>query len=217
MSPRETNLIHMEEAFALYASPTVTPGLIEVSYRGRISAPRTVTQALITSIDDPETTDIVFEVEGRRIALHKAILKIRCQYFRSMFSEHWKESAQKVIQLKQMSYPVFRGLVNYIYSGEPNVNATDAIALLDVANSYCEDGLKKECTRIIRSGVNVQNVMFLYGEAIKYEASDLEEFCFRFISKNIPQVLLTDGYENLDGNVSKRIFKRLAGEGFLKG
>lgn len=39
-----------------------------------------------------ETADVVFVVDDRRIRAHRAVLKIRCQYFRNMFQEHWKEN-----------------------------------------------------------------------------------------------------------------------------
>ena len=37
------------------------------------------------AFDDSETADVKFMVEGREINAHRALLKIRCQHFRSMF------------------------------------------------------------------------------------------------------------------------------------
>ena len=48
----------------------------------------------------------------------------------------------------------------------------DAIGLLDLANSYCEQQLKRRCERIIRQGITVHNVAMLYATAIKYQVSD---------------------------------------------
>ena len=45
----------------------------------------------------------------------------------------------------------------------------DAIGLLDLANSYCELGLKKECEQIIKQGIGIDNAAMLYAAAIKYE------------------------------------------------
>ena len=42
--------------------------------------------------------------------------------------------------------------------------------LLDLANSYCEPILKRQCEQIIRHGISVHNVAMLYAAAIKYEA-----------------------------------------------
>ena len=48
----------------------------------------------------------------------------------------------------------------------------DAIGLLDLANSYCELGLKKECEQIIKQGIGIENAAMLYAAAIKYEVSN---------------------------------------------
>ena len=42
--------------------------------------------------------------------------------------------------------------------------------LLDLANSYCEQHLKKLCELIIKQGINVENTATLLAAAIKYEA-----------------------------------------------
>ena len=43
--------------------------------------------SLKDAFDDPSTSDITFLIgdEAKEIHVHKAVLKIRCQHFRSMF------------------------------------------------------------------------------------------------------------------------------------
>lgn len=43
--------------------------------------------------------------------------------------------------------------------------------LLDLANAYCEEALKRDCERIIRHGITTENAAMLYAVAIKYEAT----------------------------------------------
>ena len=51
--------------------------------------------------------------------------------------------------------------------------------LLDLANAYCEEALKRHCERIIRHGITTENAAMLYAVAIKYEAtvSTIMNFC----------------------------------------
>ena len=49
----------------------------------------------------------------------------------------------------------------------------DAIGLLDLANSYCEQQLKRGGERIIRQGITVDNVAMLYATAIKYQVTKI--------------------------------------------
>ena len=59
----------------------------------------------------------------------------------------------------------------YLYTDVLELPPEDAIGLLDLANSYCELGLKKECEQIIKQGIGIDNAAMLYAAAIKYEVS----------------------------------------------
>ena len=59
----------------------------------------------------------------------------------------------------------------YLYTDCVELAPEDAIGLLDLANSYCELGLKKECEQIIKQGIGIDNAAMLYAAAIKYEVS----------------------------------------------
>ena len=66
-----------------------------------------------------------------------------------------------------------------MYTDQVDLTAEDAIGLLDLANSYCEQTLKQKCTEIIKRGITVENAMMLYAAAMRFEAKDLEEYCFQ--------------------------------------
>lgn len=51
-------------------------------------------------------------------------------------------------------------MIRFLFSG-----------LLDLANAYCEEALKRHCERIIRHGITTENAAMLYAVAIKYEAT----------------------------------------------
>ncbi|WAR10568.1 RCBT1-like protein [Mya arenaria] len=87
----------------------------------------------------------------------------------------------------------------------------EAIGLLDLANSYCEPILKRKCEQIIRHGISVHNVAMLYAAAIKYEAKELEDFCFRFALNHMTAVTQTRAFEELDETTLKE-FIRKAGQ-----
>nr|CAD7577020.1 unnamed protein product [Timema californicum] len=41
--------------------------------------------------DSDSSSDLTVTVQGKPIHVHKSLLKIRCQHFRSMFQDHWQE------------------------------------------------------------------------------------------------------------------------------
>ncbi len=83
------------------------------------------------------------------------------------------------MEIAQYSYPVYRAFLAYLYTDEVELLPEDAIGLLDLANSYCEDLLKEKCADIIRNGITVENAVMLYAAALRFDAADLEEFCFQ--------------------------------------
>ncbi|KAL7641414.1 UNVERIFIED_CONTAM: hypothetical protein RMT77_008554 [Armadillidium vulgare] len=212
VSPMETALESLHEVFALWANPSVTFEPIIIT----TSTPTSLTQSMMTALDDPETSDIVFLVDGRKIHAHRAVLKIRCQYFRKMLQEHWKESQMEEVQIKDYSYVVFRAFLQHLYTDTVSVSPEDAIGLLDLANAYCEESVKHHCERIIRHGITIENVAMLYAVAIKYEAQELEEFCFRFALNHMTEVAQTEAFMALDELTVKNFIQRAAQHGAFK-
>ena len=56
-------------------------------------------KSIEAAFDDKSTADITFNVNGVQIYAHKAILKIRSQYFQGMFRSPWTESSQDIIEV----------------------------------------------------------------------------------------------------------------------
>ncbi|ROT69383.1 RCC1 and BTB domain-containing protein 1 [Penaeus vannamei] len=212
VGPLETGFSSLHEVFALWASPSVTYEPLNVTSFTRSS----LAQAMALALDDEETADVVFVVDDRRIRAHRAVLKIRCQYFRNMFQEHWKENSLEEVEVKDYSFVVFRAFLQYIYTDTVNVSPEDAIGLLDLANAYCEEALKRHCERIIRHGITTENAAMLYAVAIKYEATELEEFCFRFALNHMTEVAQTEAFMALDELTVKNFIQRAAQHGAFK-
>lgn len=47
------------------------------------------------AFDDPSTSDLQISIDGHIIHAHKALLRMRCDYFRSRFQEHWKDESDR--------------------------------------------------------------------------------------------------------------------------
>lgn len=62
-------------------------------------------------------SDVVFEVEGKPIFAHKAILVAQCEHFKAMFTSGMKESVQTKIEIKDWSYSSYLHMIEYLYTG----------------------------------------------------------------------------------------------------
>jgi RCC1 and BTB domain-containing protein len=79
--PTPTSFHRLHEVFACFATPAVTP----VPMITEISSVPNILDSLKLAFDDTSTADVKFVVDGKDINVHKSILKIRCEHFRSMF------------------------------------------------------------------------------------------------------------------------------------
>jgi len=121
-----------------------------------------------------------------------------------------------VIKNEQFSYPVYRAFIEYLYTDELSLSTEDCIGLLDLANAYCESELKRRCEELIREGITVENAAVLYNTALKFEAKELEEFCFRFALNHMTDIVCTENFRKLEGDVIVDFLARVAEAGGFK-
>ncbi|XP_061649320.1 RCC1 and BTB domain-containing protein 1 isoform X4 [Phyllopteryx taeniolatus] len=210
--PHLTHFACTDDVFACFATPSVMWRLLSAEFDDFL----TVAQSLKKEFDNPETADLKFCVEGKYIYVHKAVLKIRCEHFRSMFQSHWNEDMKEVIEIDQFSFPVYRSFLEFLYTDNVELPPEDAIGLLDLATSYCEIRLKRLCQRIIKSGITVENAFTLLSAAVRYDAEDLEEFCFKFCINHLTRVTQTDAFCQIDGDLLKDFIYRASRCGAFK-
>lgn len=165
-SPMMTRFICTDDVFATFSTPPVTWRIYCID---QLKGMR-VAESIAQYFNDQETSDLKFIVENQEIFVHKAILKIRCEHFRSMFQSYWNEDEKDSIEISQYPYTVYRAFLQYLYTDTVDLKPEEAIGLLDLANSYCETQLKHKCEQIICQGISVDNVAMLYAAAIKFEA-----------------------------------------------
>ncbi|NXM96197.1 RCBT2 protein, partial [Sylvia borin] len=125
----------------------------------------TVAQSLKKEFDNPDTADLKFLVDGKYIHVHKVLLKIRCEHFRSILNND-----DEIIEMSEFSYPVYRAFLEYLYTDNIRLPPEDAIGLLDLATLYRENRLKKLCQQTIKQGICEENAIALLSAAVKYEA-----------------------------------------------
>ncbi|XP_013130754.1 RCC1 and BTB domain-containing protein 1 isoform X1 [Oreochromis niloticus] len=227
--PHLTHFACTDDVFACFATPSVMWRLLSVELECcgicmcAVFFPPpehddflTVAQSLKKEFDNPETADLKFCVDGKYIYVHKAVLKIRCEHFRSMFQSHWNEDIKEVIEIDQFSYPVYRSFLEFLYTDNVELPPEDAIGLLDLATSYCENRLKRLCQHIIKRGITVENAFSLLSAAVRYDAEDLEEFCFKFCVNHLTEVTQTAAFWQIDGNLLKDFICRASRCGAFK-
>uniref|UniRef100_A0AAY4CW17 BTB domain-containing protein n=2 Tax=Denticeps clupeoides TaxID=299321 RepID=A0AAY4CW17_9TELE len=205
--PHLTHFTCTDDVFACFATPSVMWRLLSMEHDDFL----TVAESLKKEFDSPETSDLKFRVDGKCIYVHKAVLKIRCEHFRSMFQSHWNEDMKDVIEIDQFSYPVYRSFLEYLYTDNVDLACTSSPTLINAPNR-----LKRLCQHIIKRGITVENAFFLLAAAVRYDAEDLEEFCFKFCVNHLTEVTKTAAFWQIDGNMLKEFICRAGRCGAFK-
>lgn len=206
--PHLTYFTCTDDVFACFATPAVMWRVLSVEPDDHPS----IAQSLKKEFDNPETADLMFLVDQKFIYVHKVLLRIRCEHFRSMLHNNDEE----IIEMNQFTYPVYRAFLEYLYTDSINLSPEDAIGLLDLAIFYRENRLKKLCQQAIKQGICEKNAIALLSAAVKYEAQDLEEFCFRFCINHLTMVTQTQAFADMDSELLKNFISKASKVGAFK-
>ncbi|CAJ0560958.1 unnamed protein product, partial [Mesorhabditis spiculigera] len=211
-SPVETRFPCVDDAFACFASPAVTFRMT------RFENPRqpSLIDAMRVALDDPSSSDIRIVVEGHVIYAHKAILKLRCPYFKSRLGELWSEGSGNQIEISDFSYNTVRAFMHWVYTDELVVDPDDAIGLLELATCYLETSLKVRCETFLRKGICVENAAALYAAGLQFDAPELEDSCYRFCIDHMAAVTQSENFRKLDALAMRHLICRAAKAGIFK-
>nr|XP_055191779.1 RCC1 and BTB domain-containing protein 2 isoform X2 [Nyctereutes procyonoides]XP_055191780.1 RCC1 and BTB domain-containing protein 2 isoform X2 [Nyctereutes procyonoides]XP_055191781.1 RCC1 and BTB domain-containing protein 2 isoform X2 [Nyctereutes procyonoides]XP_055191783.1 RCC1 and BTB domain-containing protein 2 isoform X2 [Nyctereutes procyonoides] len=206
--PHLTHFSCTDDVFACFATPAVSWRLLSVEPDDHL----TVAESLKREFDNPNTADLKFLVDGKYIYAHKVLLKIRCEHFRSSLEDHEDDT----VEMSEFSYPVYRAFLEFLYTVRVSLPPEEAVGLLDLATFYRESRLKRLCQQTIKQGICEENAIALLSAAVKYDAQDLEEFCFRFCINHLTVVTQTPGFAEMDHDLLKNFISRASRVGAFK-
>lgn len=145
------------------------------------------------TVSKSNVADVMFIVEGKPVYSYKALLSVRSQYFRGMFSSGVQESNSTAkiaeIPIEDVNYESFKALIVYLTTDQltldPN-NYVQLCRLLSVCSKFNEDKLKRHCENMLILLMKSDNVKELIQMAEKFQASYLRDAALRFTSLSYP-------------------------------
>ncbi|XP_065202998.1 RCC1 and BTB domain-containing protein 1-like isoform X2 [Planococcus citri] len=150
------------------------------------------------AFEDEATSDLTILVEGKEIKVHKAVLRIRSNYFKNMLKQGWKENEDEVLEIKESTYIAYKALIEYFYTDDLNVPFSFAFELLDLARVYCEEELREMCEKVIKNNISIDNVASSYATAKSMRVDDLKTFCMEFMMNNFSNVVISEDFARLN-------------------
>lgn len=141
-------------------------------------------------VNNPKVSDVTFVVEGRDFFAHKIALVSASAAFRSMFEGAYRESNSGTkIEIPNIRFAVFEEMMLCIYTGDLEVVPDLAQELLQAADQYLLEGLKRLCEASIASRLSVENLTHVYEQAESYRAPQLRNSCVLFALEHYAELV----------------------------
>ena len=111
-----------------------------------------------------------------------------------------RESNEQLIriELEEATASVIEDVLKYVYTGNVSVTEESGHNLIATADYLLLPGLKTAACDFLKENVTIENCVFTYYFAEKYQCVDLKERCCEVINYNFSDVVETEDFLNLD-------------------
>ena len=106
-------------------------------------------KSILLLFDNQNNYDVEFIIDKQRIKACKCYLKSASKYYAGMFSGHWSENDQVIINY--YSYETYYAYLRMLHTGKIYITRQNITELVDLANCYGDEKLMKYCQTFIRS------------------------------------------------------------------
>ncbi|KAF0901293.1 hypothetical protein E2562_039158 [Oryza meyeriana var. granulata] len=169
--------------------------------------PSNILDHLAGLVDDKDTADVTFVVQGEEFPAHRAVLAMRSPVFKAELYGPLKESNAR-IAVDGMEPAVFRALLHFIYTDttaamddldDADDKAQMILHLLEAADRYDVERLKLICELMLCKSLTVDTVAATLAMADQHHCQKLKEACVEFLatSKKMEGVLESQGYRKI--------------------
>lgn len=128
-------------------------------------------------VNNATLSDVTFLVQDRKFYAHRIALLASSDTFRAMFDGHYKEKQASVIPIPNIRFAVFERMMRCIYTGKVDVPGDIAEELLQAADQYMLEGLKRLCEVAIARTLTVDSLPAAQELAENYDAPQLGKAC----------------------------------------
>jgi len=144
--------------------------------------------------------DVTVAVKGKEFKAHKAVLAAASPFFLALLESDMKECNEQLIriELEEATASIMEDVLKYVYTGNVSVTEDSGHNLIATADYLLLPGLKTAACDFLKEKVTVENCVFNYYFADKYQCVELKEESCEEINSNFRVVMETEAFLNLD-------------------
>ena len=141
------------------------------------------------------------------IPAHKFVLSICSPVFFAMFCGKMTEKSDSV-ELLDCEYEAVLEMLRFMYSDKVELNESNVMQVLYVAEKYMVNSLVDECIEFLEEQLNAGNVLWVLSHAQQYDKTDLVAHCWEEIDRDTHAVLKSAEFASIDRRVLEEIVTR---------
>ena len=144
--------------------------------------------------------DVTIAVKSKEFKAHKVVLAAASSFFLSLLESNMRESNEQLIriELEEATASVMEDVLKYVYTGNVSVTVESSHNLIVTADYLLLPGLKTAACVFLKENVTIENCVFSYYFAVKYQCPELKEKSRDVINSNFTVVMETDDFLSLD-------------------
>lgn len=156
-------------------------------------------------------SDVTFRCNDKEIKAHVMIVASCSPVLAAMFTNDYKESHERIVDIKDFTPDTFSRLLRFMYTGdaslETDVTEEGITELLIAADKYAVETLKKECAQYLSRNLKVENAARFLVLAHLHNSCVLHESTLEFMSKNAKAVCSRKDWMDLIKNYPELCFQ----------
>ncbi|KAJ3430857.1 pep-cterm sorting domain-containing protein [Anaeramoeba flamelloides] len=143
--------------------------------------------------------EFIIGATKKKFRCHKLLLCMHSKFFeRELYPPNWEKKKIYFPHIKLMDFDpeTFRLFINYMYSGEIDINGKNGLALLNFSIKFEIEDLVFKCAKCYSKYITISNCLRILDCMTKYDNQELFEQIFTYIKTNSKEILSKPGVFN---------------------
>uniref|UniRef100_A0A3B3I8V4 BTB domain-containing protein n=1 Tax=Oryzias latipes TaxID=8090 RepID=A0A3B3I8V4_ORYLA len=145
--------------------------------------------------------DVTLVVQGRKhFPARRIVLAAASHFFSRMFTTRMRESMSHEVELRSVELEIIELLIDFIYTARISVNNSNSNvqSLLDAANQYQIEPVKKMCVEFLKGQIDPTNCLGISALADCMDCPELKSAAEDFFQLHFTEVYKLDEFLELD-------------------
>ncbi|XP_072304524.1 kelch-like protein 7 [Eucyclogobius newberryi] len=142
--------------------------------------------------------DVTLLVQGKFFAAHRVVLAAASQFFSLMFTTKMLEYTSQEVELRDVEPSTIELLIQFIYTAKIPVNSSNVQSLLEAANQYQIEPVKKKCVKFLKGQIDATNCLGISDFADYMDCAELKAVAEDFVLLHFTEVSKREEFLQLD-------------------